>query len=819
MSLSHVCAGPARGMPHCLGRSRCADAPAVVRGVSPVLSKIGAQQGGADNARHRADKYYMAKMMKLRLGVSDDPTALQPSLSDCLAAMLQQAEPLVASVLQGLEAGTIATGPKRIGAFQQPHVKLVIQQLQQEAGAVQATFVAELTRLVYEGGGKEQANTEVLRFQDLQLFEDEQLDQSIELARAQQEVQLAVDDTLPPLDALISTMLGWRTIQPGLNPIRPDVFVRALQHTLAQHVTDASIREVLIAPAAGLLGVNLRKLYRELSDWLRSTGIEPAVPIGGRINKGTGASGAPVTDTVAKTLLTLDRLRKLLAGDFDQPKKADFLHTVPASMALLQDLKKTDELVKRLEQRPKPSSAPAQPVDMLVEAANPTPGVPPRQIGQQLGEEVVRLMFDNLLDDRRLLPALKRQLKTMEPAVQKLAVEDSRFFSDRNHPARQVLDRIIQRSLAFSSEEDPGWRKFMDSLESVSRWLGSKVIDADTFGEMLDELQSHWGGQDTGAKQKREEAARALLHAEQRNLLAQKLAAEFVQSLDGLDVADFIRDFLKNAWAQVVAEVQLSCDDGSSDPYGYRALVEDLTWSVQKTTAQKGRARRLVQMIPGLLQRLREGLARIGYPPELTQRFFDHLITLHRAAVQEGRDAAAQAAADAAWEERSQFPEGAEDEVQMWLDQNEAQESGWVGEEANLAPEHVAAPEAPHQEQLRAEQDAARAQQLPPEEAAEEAPDEVAVPTPEELRIGAWVEIQIKGEWVRAQLTWCSPHATLFMFTSIGGTAHSMSRRTMDKLRSGGQLRVVADRPVVDEALDQVAQAALKNSVERPPEA
>jgi hypothetical protein len=87
----------------------------------------------------------------------------------------------------------------------------------------------------------------------------------------------------------------------------------------------------------------------------------------------------------------------------------------------------------------------------------------------------------------------------------------------------------------------------------------------------------------------------------------------------------------------------------------------------------------------------------------------------------------------------------------------------------------------------------------------------------EDLQIGAWVEIRVKGQWVRAQLTWCSPHATLFMFTSIGGSAHSMSRRTMDKLRASGHLRVVAGRPVVDEALDQVARAALKNSVEQPP--
>ena len=745
----------------------------------------------------------MAKMMKLRLGVADDPTQMQPSLSDCMAAMLKQAEGLIAEVLQGLEVGALATGPKRIAAFQLPNVRNAIMQLQEDAEAVTANFITELTRLVYEGGGKDQTTSEVLRFEDLQLFADDKLDQSIEIARAQQEVQLAVDDTLPALDALISTMLGWRTIQPGLNPVRPDVFVRALQFTLQQHVPDASARESLITPSAGLLGVNLRKLYREMADWLRSTGVEPAVPLGGRIEKGTGASGKPVTDTAAKTLLTLDRLRKLLTGDLDQPRKAEFLHTVPASMSLLQDLKKTDELVKRLEQRAKPPAAPSEPVDMLASVGQPATA--PGRIGAQLGEEVVQMMFEHLADDRRLLPALKRQLKLMEPAVHRLAKEDSRFFGDRNHPARQVLDRITQRSLAFQAETDPGWPRFMQSVESAAKWLDSKVVDADTFAELLKHLQEQWQDQDQGSKQKRTEAAKALLHAEQRNLLAQKLAAEFLGLLDGLDVADFVRDFLKNAWAQVVAEDQLSCEDGQVDPHGYRALVDDLIWSVQKTSAQRGRARRLVQMIPSLLQRMREGLQRIGYPPELTQRFFDHLITLHKAAVQEGRDAEVQKAADAAWEEESKFTDEA---VEMWLDGVEVQESGYVdfpGLETDA--EQVAAPEAPAQE---ARFDPSPA--LPLHEVVETIELGTA-PKEQELKVGTWVEIQIKGEWVRAQLTWCSPQQTLFMFTSVGSTAHSMSRRTLDKLRASNHLRVVADRPVVDEALDQVAQAALKNSL------
>lgn len=742
----------------------------------------------------------MAKTTKLRLGVADDPTALQPSLSDCLAAALKQSERLVAEVLQGLEAGLAASGPRRLPALQDAEVRAAIQQLQAQAGAVGATFMAELTRLVYEGGGKDQVQNEVLRFEDLQLFGDEQLDQSIEVARAQQEVALAVDDTLPALDALISTMLGWRTIQPGLNPIRPEVYVRALQHTLAQYVPQAQVREVLVAPSGGLLGVHLRRVYREVADWLRSTGVEPAVPLGGRMRKGAGGGTTAVTDSAAKTLLTLDRLRKLLTGDFDQPRKGEFLQTLPASMALLQDLKKAEELVKRLEQRTKPPAAPVQPVDMLAELD--APAAPPQRIGQQLGEEVVRLMFDHLCDDSRLLPTLKKQLQAMQPAVLRLAQEDSRFFSDRTHPARQVLDRITQRSLAFSSEADPGWPRFVASVESAVKWLESKVVDADVFGELLDHLQEQWGQQDHGARHKREEAAKALLHAEQRNLLAQKLAGEFAETLEGLEVADFVRDFLRNAWAQVVAEAQLSCEDGSSDPHGYRALVDDLVWSVQKSSAQRGRARRLVQMIPGLLQRMREGLRRIGYPPELTQRFFDHLITLHRAAVQEGRNPAAEAAADAAWNEESEFSDSA---VELWLDGVEVQEAGYV-DFPQTDTEHVASPEAAHEEAQAAQQEAGQA-----EEAGKDA--EVPAAAADDLRAGAWVEIEIKGEWVRAQLTWCSPHATLFMFTSISGTAHSMSRRTLDRLRSGGQLRIVAGRPVVDEALDQVAQAALKNSM------
>jgi hypothetical protein len=731
----------------------------------------------------------MAKLLKFRIGVSDDRTALEPSLNDCIEAVLQQAELLATDVITGLDLAAQPTNARRSAALQQPGVRQAIERLTADPRSVCSTWLRELSRIVYEGGGKEQVHTEALRFEDLRLFEESEIDQSIEVARANQEVAHSVDDVLPALDALISTLLGWRTIQPGLNPLRPDVFVRALQSCLAAHVPDAQVREALIAPAAGLLGANLNKLYRELSEWLRSCGVEPAVPLGGRPQKGGGAVGVPVVDSVAKTLLTLDRLRKLLAGDFDpQAPRADFLYTVPASMAMLQDMKQVDVLVQKLEQRPKAEAPPPAPVDMLSEPPPPSPDNAPR-IGLQLGAEVVRLMFENLDRDKRLVPEFKRQLKAMEPAVLKLSEQDSRFFSDRTHPARLFLDRITQRSLAFSAVTDPGCRRFMATVEDAVRWLGSKVVDADTFAELVARLQDQWVDHDDVQKVRREEAARALLHAEQRNLLAHKIAAEFVAATDGLGVADFVLDFLKGSWSQVVAEVQLSCADGSDDPYGYRALVDDLIWSVQTNTAARGRARRLVQMIPALLAKLREGLDRIEYPPELTARFFNNLITIHRAAVHEGRDAISQAAADAVEAEQSVFGDSMQAEGTLWLDSRESQESGYV-DEAAFSAEKPAAAE--------------------PAEPDPETPVGVA-----NWRTGTWVEILISGDWVRAQLTWASPHATLYMFTSQSGSAHSMSRRSLDRLLSQGMVRIVADRNLVDEALDQVAKAALQNSVDR----
>ena len=67
--------------------------------------------------------------------------------------------------------------------------------------------------------------------------------------------------------------------------------------------------------------------------------------------------------------------------------------------------------------------------------------------------------------------------------------------------------------------------------------------------------------------------------------------------------------------------------------------------------------------------------------------------------------------------------------------------------------------------------------------------------------IGAWVDLTTSGKLVRTQLTWCSPHNTLFLFTAPDGSTQSMTRRMRDKLVVNGALRVINAQPATERAL------------------
>ena len=746
----------------------------------------------------------MKKFMLRRLGIAHEGSTEKPTLQSCLEAVLGQSEALVDDMLAGLQASVGSAKPKAHHGTPNALAQSAIATLIERSAELKLSFAESLRAAVYGGETHRNRANPPVKFDDFQFLDEDQLDANIEFALTQQEVVMAVDDVLPLLNGLVSSLMGWVTVQGALNPLKPEVFIFALRESVASQVEDEGARAAVITQAAGALGASLRVLYRELTEWLRSQGVEPVgtlAPLGG----GIGSYVKPAESSVTRTMLTLDKLRRLFSGELDpgpQGGVKDFMHTVPASFVALEDMKLVEPMMKRLVDRAsQPGYTPGRSELSAGDAkAIRRDRTHSKRLGRQLGEEVVRMMLENLMQDRRLMPKIRQSLKSLEPVLIRLSQRDPRFFSERQHPARQFMDRITSRSLAFPQEEDPRFTRFHKAMENSVSILEGGEGDAASFTRVLRKLEEGWAKDEQEQRHRAEEAARALLHAEQRNLLAERMAADFSQRVKDKKVPDMVVNFLQGPWAQVVAESQLQCVDGTVDNGGYLSLVDDLIWSVQLKLARRNRAK-LVSMVPGMLVIMRQGLQLISYPEERVPVFFDALITFHEQAFEvikqvnantpllsntTDESAAAHVATDAAANDFTNDVVGLMPPDALWMADDEAADSGYLQGADSRLPE---------------------TQDVHP--STDDGIDQIW--TAQSLVTGSWVDLALAGQWVRAQLTWASPHRTLFMFISGSGMAHSMSRRTMERLKDKGLIRFVSDGRVLDNALDAVAQAALRS--------
>jgi hypothetical protein len=721
---------------------------------------------------------FMKKFLLRSMGVADVQSGQAASLPACLEMVVQRSDALMQGVLDGLLAsGAVASRGSAAPA--------AVEFLMSQAPAVTKTFVSRVRRSVYQPVTQETRDHAAVRFEDLQLLDSSQIDVNIQFALAQQEVARSVDDVLPALNALVSSLLGWTTVQGSLNPMKPQSFVRALQETLEKHAPDESSRAALTLPAAGLLGVGLRQLYKEITAWLRAQGVEPAATaatLAGRLSRAGEGYATDDGNSLVRRVLTMDKLRRLLSGELDDAPPPGFLHTMPASFVALEDLKLIEPMMRRLTERASAlGDEPNRPrlrKTAKSGLASVSDGPQGKQLGRQLTQEVVGMMVERLSQDARLLPAVSQLIRSLEPQLLTLAQSDPRFFSERQHPARLFLDRVMDQSLAFGAETEEGFALFVGAVSDAVARLGATAGGVDDFSAVLQALEAGWAHEEAAQRQQLEDAARALLHAEQRNLLAQRWAEEFKARMQDKVAPDWLSAFLRGPWAQVVAQDELACKDGRSDPGGYVELVEELLWSVQTEQTRHNRPR-LVSMVPGMLVKLRQGLQLIDFPAERLLVVFDALITEHEKAFEGPRMGGSLATGDVtdlpAPRDLESLPDASTGSP--WVATSEALESGYLNGDIDQADDLTA-----HR-----------------------------VFSARDLNIGVWVELIVEGQWLRAQLTWASPHRTLFMFVARGGSAHSMSRRTMERLRMQGAIRVVSEGHLVDKALDAVAQAALRN--------
>ncbi len=455
-----------------------------------------------------------------------------------------------------------------------------------------------------------------------------------------------------------------------------------------------------------------------------------------------------------------------------------------------------------------------------------------KRVSQVLGLETVRKLVNQVAQDPRLLGPVREAIVALEPSLGRLAMVDPRFFSDERHPGRRLMERVAQRSFKYNDEFSAEFSGFFEPVAvSFNHLNGLEIASAEPFADALAALEQSWATQDREEAAQRNAMLQALRFAESRQTQADDIAFDLSQRTDLDGVPGLVLDFLFGPWALVMSHARLADTRNQIDPQGYGGVVPNLVWSAKREMTLKQPAK-LIEMIPGLLSKLHEGLNLLGKDPAETAEFFEGLMRLHQPVLKLRRkkslqDAEESAAAPLEPEEPPATPEQrlAKAAEQPWLARGELEAAGFdhalpsvtdlgalddgtlTSGSATLgagAPARAEADSGPVSISGEMSGHAESTHSAPGELAESEATQALGA-----LRAGVWVDLYARRRWRRAQLVWASSKGTLFMFESHGGQPHSMTRRSCEKLIRERLLRPIASHGVVGHALDAVTQEAV----------
>ncbi len=252
-------------------------------------------------------------------------------------------------------------------------------------------------------------------------------------------------------------------------------------------------------------------------------------------------------------------------------------------------------------------------------------------------EDVINLigmLFDFILDDRNLPDSLKALIGRLQIPMLKVAVIDKSFFSRGSHPARRLLNEIASAALGWGGRDDYQRDTLYVRIEQVvQRLLNDFVDDPAIFSELLVDFLAFTGDERRRSElleQRTRDAEEGRARAE---LARQRVQQELNHRLLGKILPEVVVRLLQEAWSKVLLLTCLKHGDQSPEWRAGLSAMDDLIWSVELHEEPDAR-QHLLDLVPGLLKALRDGLTSAAFDPFATSDFFSQLESLHVQAFQ-----------------------------------------------------------------------------------------------------------------------------------------------------------------------------------------
>ena len=376
--------------------------------------------------------------------------------------------------------------------------------------------------------------------------------------------------------------------------------------------------------------------------------------------------------------------------------------------------------------------------------------------------EVVALMFQSILTEDRVPPSIRVWFARLQVPVLRVALAEPDFFSNLNHPARALIDRMGSCVMGFDAAAISGSKLEMEVRRIVQVVEQYPETGQKVFVLVLREFENFLASNLTESQQKSQIVSVAQ-KVEHKETLAIQYTIELRSMLSDMPVREEIRDFLFKVWTDVLALATVRFGPKDEQTLRYKQGASTLIWAASAKPSRQERAK-VLQTLPGLLQTLRDGLTLAGV---IGDKQASHIAVLKETLTQAFMSKSA-----AIPQERLEALARRLERLEEFIDAD-----GMI-DEVPLSPDSI--------ELILGVETAG----LHVISGATGVAEPAMVDWAKSLQLGRWFALDHNGTIIQVQYAWHSERRQLHLFASLDGQCYLLQLRRMAVYLQSGLLTV-----------------------------
>ncbi len=470
-----------------------------------------------------------------------------------------------------------------------------------------ARFTGYLERAMQTMHTDLRAGLHDIRADNLTLVEDTVMTRQVELDRLVLRLRDVDQLSLGRINLTIANLHGVSTVLERENPFRPYLAARALYETVREMVRDPSVSKVLFDNMAGAMAHQLPGYYAAILAHFEARGLnarllaQPAEMTRAERERMRGQYAGMSPHHV-------HGLRELVLQVLDE-RKAE---RTPRDAAAAGGAPRLDAQLKQLQHTGIGAGAEPAPLALAGQLGNKA------DAPDRLTIDLIGLVFEFIMHDELLPPAIRQQLARLHLPFLRAAVLEPFLLHEADHPARSFLDRIGTVGAGMRRGEALNDAIGGEVARLIDRVLGGFDQDAAIFSDAERELD-HFVGKLVQGSDAAYGALVEVIDAEASGARFSAVRSALAALLAPLQPDPRIAEFINTVWIEVIL-----CQRDGADA----ELLPELIWSAQEKATPADRAA-LVRTLPDLVRRVRGGLELLGMSPPESKAALDKLVAVH----------------------------------------------------------------------------------------------------------------------------------------------------------------------------------------------